>query len=226
MRMLVAAATGMEVEPFVAAFGGASAAPARLRRLHPASHQVDVLITGVGMVATAVWCSRSLTTEAYDVALNLGVCGSFNPAFRPGDVVHVVSDRLPELGAESDDAFLSAQELELLGPDEFPFSGGELVNRRPPESAPLGRLPAVRGITVNTVHGHAPSIARVVERFAPDVETMEGAAFMYACLVHGVPFAQIRGVSNVVEPRNRGAWKIREAIDAVCRAAREIVDQA
>ena len=41
---------------------------------------------------------------------------------------------------------------------------------------------------------------------------MEGAAFMYACLVHGLPFAQVRAVSNVVERRNRDAWKLTEAI--------------
>ena len=40
---------------------------------------------------------------------------------------------------------------------------------------------------------------------------MEGAAFMYACLVQGLPFAQVRAVSNVVERRNRGAWKMAEA---------------
>src|SRR5258708_13203839 len=37
------------------------------------SHQVDVLITGVGMVATAAWCSRALAQSSYDLALNLGV---------------------------------------------------------------------------------------------------------------------------------------------------------
>jgi futalosine hydrolase len=41
---------------------------------------------------------------------------------------------------------------------------------------------------------------------------MEGAAFMYACLVHGQRFAQVRAVSNVVERRNREAWKLAEAV--------------
>ena len=52
---------------------------------------------------------------------------------------------------------------------------------------------------------------------------MEGAAFMYACLMHDVPFAQIRAVSNVVERRNREAWKIREAIDALGEAVFDVV---
>ena len=52
---------------------------------------------------------------------------------------------------------------------------------------------------------------------------MEGAAFMYVCLMHQVPFAQIRAVSNVVERRNRQAWKVREALDALSLAALDVV---
>jgi len=65
---------------------------------------------------------------------------------------------------------------------------------------------------VNTVHGNARSIALAVERFKPRVESMEGAAFMYACLINNLPFAQVRAVSNLVEPRNRDAWKLADAI--------------
>jgi futalosine hydrolase len=83
---------------------------------------------------------------------------------------------------------------------------------------------AVSGITVNTVHGDEESIARVRERFDPDVETMEGAAFMYACLIHGVPFAQVRAVSNMVERRNRAAWKLDEAISNLGTVACQILE--
>ena len=47
---------------------------------------------------------------------------------------------------------------------------------------------------------------------------------MYACLVQGVPFAQVRAVSNVVERRNRGAWKLKEAIDNLNAIALDIID--
>jgi len=88
----------------------------------------------------------------------------------------------------------------------------------------LADLPAVDGVTVNTVHGDERSIARVVERFNPDVESMEGAGFMYSCLVHGIPFAQVRAVSNRVERRNRAAWKLDEAIAALTATARRILE--
>jgi futalosine hydrolase len=180
-----------------------------------ADHDVDVLTTGVGMVATAAWCSRTFAAEHYDLALNLGTCGSFDRSLASGTIVHVTSDRFAELGAEDGDGFLSIHELQLLGEDEFPFEGGLLVNSAPPPLAPLEKLRRVTGITVNTVHGNDRTIAAVREQYHPDVESMEGAAFMYACLIAGVPFAQVRAVSNVVERRNRSAWRMPQAIRAL-----------
>jgi len=226
MRILVVAATCMEIAPLVAKLHGASDSRARVQTYIYAGHDVDVLTTGVGMVATAAWCSLALARTPYDLALNVGVCGSFDRALEPGAVVHVVADRIAELGAEDHDAFLTIQELHLLGDDEFPFTHGELVNPEPPANAALRRLPAVNGITVNTVHGNPRSIAAAAQRFKPQVESMEGAAFMYSCLIHGPAFAQVRAVSNVVEPRNRDAWKMADAIHNLGEAAVSILDHA
>jgi 1,4-dihydroxy-6-naphthoate synthase len=49
----------------------------------------------------------------------------------------------------------------------------------------------------------------------PEVETMEGAAFFQGCLIENVPFRALRAISNRVEPRNREAWKLKEAVEAV-----------
>jgi futalosine hydrolase len=187
--------------------------------------EVDVLVTGVGMVATAAWCSRTLAQAPYDAALNLGVCGAFDPALVPGTVVHVISDRIAELGAEDDDRFLTLHELGLSHGDEVP-GNGVMVNHEPPSFPSLRSLPPVVGITVNTVHGRESSIAAICRRLGPQVESMEGAAFMYACLIHRIPFAQVRAVSNVVERRNRDAWKLPEAIDSLCRTAVALLDEA
>jgi futalosine hydrolase len=133
--------------------------------------------------------------------------------------VHVVSDRLAELGAEDGERFLTLEELELPGESEF-------VNLDPPSNSGLEQLPAVTGITVNTVHGDERTIAAVTERFGPQVESMEGAAFMSACLIHKVPFAQVRAVSNFVGRRNREAWKMPEAIQNLGVEALRIINQA
>jgi futalosine hydrolase len=226
MRILVVAATRAEIDPFIAGLRFESEGDSPVSRYTRGAHRVDVLTAGVGMVATAAWCSRVLATGDYDIALNLGVCGSFDRTLAPGSVVHVVSECFSELGAEDDGAFLTIQELKLLGDDEFPFQGGRMVNAAPPPNLVLRRLPSVDGITVNTVHGNEQSIAAVVERFRPQVESMEGAAFMYACLIHRLPCAEVRAVSNVVEKRNRSAWKIAEAIYGLGETALNILDHA
>ncbi|MEQ1758042.1 MAG: futalosine hydrolase [Vicinamibacterales bacterium] len=223
MRLLLVAATVAEIQPILDPLPlGYSLSP-RLARIHHSRHQIDVLITGVGMVQTAVWCARTLREHPPELALNVGVCGSFNPRFAPGAVVHVLSDRMSELGAEDGDSFLDIVELGLLGHDEPSFPSGRLENQAPPRA--VDRLPHAHGITVNTVHGRESSIQTVVKRWAPDVESMEGAAFMYACQVEGVPFAQIRAVSNRVERRNRAGWHMAEAIARLSEEVARVVDE-
>jgi len=216
MRILIVAATGGEVAPLVAGLARTDSPARWLEGYQLANHAIHLITSGVGMVATAAWTSRALTHATYDVAFNFGVCGSFDRSLAPGTVVHVMTDRIAELGAEDDTAFLTLDDLELPGEHVF-------VNEAPPANATLASLKPAASITVNTVHGNDQSIAAVVDRFHPDVESMEGAAFMYACLMHRVPFAQVRAVSNIVERRNREAWNLAEAIGALCRAAAKIL---
>lgn len=203
MRILVVAATELEIPLLSAGQRG----------------DLDVLVTGVGMVATAARCAQALARTRYDVAYNFGVCGAFDRSLVLGTVVHVVTDRVSELGAEDGTRFLPLNELGLA-PDD-----GVLSNEVPPANAALRALPAVRGITVNTVHGHEASIAAIVNRLSPQVESMEGAAFAFACTISGVPYAQVRAVSNRVERRNRAAWRLDLAIRNLNDAAIRILDQ-
>jgi futalosine hydrolase len=191
MNILVVAATEAEI-PLVrtGAYGG---------------HQVEVLVTGVGMVATAARTARRLAQVRCDLALNFGVCGTFDSTLRLGTVVHVTTDCLSELGAEDGDAFISMRLLGLVDDDI-------IENVAPPSNAALAALPTVTGITVNTVHGNERSIADIVQRCRPQVESMEGAAFAYACAISSIPYAQVRAISNVVERRNREAWRLELAI--------------
>jgi futalosine hydrolase len=184
-----------------------------------ASHHVDVLVTGVGMVATAARVAQALARTSYDAALNFGVCGSFSRTYALGDVVHVTSDALSELGVEDGDCFLTMHELGLA-PE------ASIDNAAPAFADLLADLPVVRAITVNTVHGNEASIAAVVQRLSPDVESMEGAAFAYACALSAVPYAQVRAISNLVERRNRDAWRMDLAVRNLNRAALRILDHA
>jgi futalosine hydrolase len=205
MNILVVAATELEVPLLASGPRG--------------RHHIEVLFTGVGMVATAAQCARRMAQISYDLAFNFGVCGSFDRSIELGAVVHITSDRLSELGIEDDDRFVTMQEIGLDTEDA-------IINTAPPANAVLRELPAVSGISVNTVHGSERTIAAVVERFDPQVESMEGAAFAYACAISGVPYAQVRAVSNIVERRNRDAWRLDVAIRNLNDIALRILDCA
>jgi futalosine hydrolase len=124
-------------------------------------------------------------------------------------VVEIREEIFADLGAEDAQGnFLSLSELGLLSPSEYPFQNGLMVNPR----TALPGLATVRGISVNKVHGFAPSIASTANRFQPQVESMEGAAFFYGCLMSRVPFLAIRSISNRVESRNRENWNIPLAV--------------
>jgi futalosine hydrolase len=59
----------------------------------------------------------------------------------------------------------------------------------------------------------------------PVVESMEGAAFHYVCLMEKIPFLQLRGISNYVGERNKANWKIRESIDALNQQLIKMINQ-
>lgn len=175
--------------------------------------QITPLVTGAGLTATAWHLGRFMAQHTADLAINAGIAGAFDPAFALGDVVQVVSDRFGDFGVEeADGRFTDLFDLDFMDPDAPPFSQGVLHNPDPP----LPHWPLAAGLSVQKVHGHAPSIAAVRGRY-PDaqIETMEGAAFFYACLQSDTPFLSLRAISNRVEPRNRAAWEVGKSITAL-----------
>ena len=66
---------------------------------------------------------------------------------------------------------------------------------------------------MNTAHGNKHSINALIEKFGADIETMEGAAVFYVCLMERIPFCEIRSISNYVEERNVANWNIPLAIE-------------
>ena len=212
MRLLIVSATSLEIKPLLSVLGKGRVLQNHVTRYRYKHFQVDVLITGVGMVPTAVFTSLVLGKKSYDAVINAGICGSFNRDIPIGKVLNITSDCLPETGAEDGEHFLSIIDLKLLDQDEFPFLGGKLINDSVFESGLINGLLISTGVTVNTVHGNDQSIAAFLSRHPVDVESMEGAAFMYVCKLLKVRFIQIRSISNYIEDRNVSKWDVPLAV--------------
>lgn len=195
-KTLIVAATYQELAPTFKQFGWLEANFVEQPRF-------DVLITGVGITATAFALGQQLN-DSYSSVINVGIAGSFDKTILLGSLVNITEDTFSELGAEDGDRFIAIDELGL-GKSMF-TSSFTLENNS------IKDLTVVKGITVNTVHGHSDRIEQLLERLHVKTESMEGAAVFYACERLNIPVLQIRSISNYVEQRNKENWKIGLAI--------------
>jgi futalosine hydrolase len=172
----------------------------------------QVLVGGVGPAAAAASTSRELAARSYDLVLSAGVGGGFAP-LGPGDVAVASAIVFADLGAETPDGFLPVADLGFgTGRyDVAPQLAVELADRTG------GHLGTV--LTVATVTGTAQTATALSRRFPDAVaEGMEGAGVAAAATLYGVPFAELRSISNLVGPRDRDAWDIPMALEALADA--------
>jgi len=134
----------------------------------------------------------------------LGVCGAY-----PGrgidvlDVVRVDAESVGDMGYQDRDGSF------------YPFPSS--VRATAPEHAPahLQKLKSVVGLTVNRCTGTEELGLSRSRMFDADIENMEGAAGISACMAYRVPVFEIRAVSNMATTRDRESWKFNEALAAL-----------
>lgn len=205
MNILVVSATEFEVKPLLGFLGIAlPTIGINNANIDFEEKDIKVLITGVGMVNTALMMGRYSHTD-YDLIINVGVCGAFDKQLELGELVHITEDVLSELGAEDGEGFLTYNQMNLPGEHIYMgiYKDSYLM---------IELLKKVKGITVNTVHGNDVSIEKVKQLYHPDVESMEGAAFFAACSGTKGNSVQIRAISNYVEKRDKEKWQMPLAI--------------
>jgi futalosine hydrolase len=172
---------------------------------------IDVIAAGIGPVAAAVAAGCALRS-GYDLAISAGIAGGF-PAAALEAVVVANAVVHADLGAETADGFSSMAELGW-GPIRY-----ELDDRIAAEIA--RRANAVLGsvLSVSTVTG-SQARADHLHTTHPDAvaEAMEGIGVYAAATQAGIPFAEIRTISNRVGPRRREEWRITEALASLTAA--------
>lgn len=226
-KILLTGATSIEIGPLLKSLklniaGEGSATPVIYKDV-----RIDVLITGVGMVATTYHLARAFYNDKYELAINAGIAGCFTRYIPLGSVLNVVSEEFSEMGAEAGEKFLNIFELGLQDKNRFPFQKGMLINDSYSELnyKTLKPLTKVHGITVNKVHGTEESIAKTLAYYSPVIESMEGGAFLYCCIMNDIPGVQLRAVSNFVEKRNRADWDIDLAVKNLNSTLMNLIDE-
>ena len=166
------------------------------------------------------WLEPSFEKMLYDQALMIDLCAGIGGGLTTplGGTALATVSIAADLGAESPDGFIPLSTLGF-GADTHPVDRDLL--------AALGRLlpEAVRGpiLSVNTVTGTASSTRALRDRYPDAVaEGMEGFGVASAAAGAGVPFAELRTISNPVGPRDRDAWRIGDALAALTAAGRAL----
>jgi futalosine hydrolase len=225
VKVLIVSATDFEVRPLFSNLAAMQRKSAFLFEGRVEKVRIDLLVTGVGAPLTAYHIGRQLAVGDYDFALNAGICGAYRQDLKIGDVVSVSEEEFGDLGADTEDTFLSVFDLGLMDRDTLPFTDGKLINNSVIPSQKLEMLPKVEGFTVTTLHDNPAGIEQVRKSGRTGVETMEGASFFYGCLLRNIPFAEIRSVSNYVEDRDKSKWDVKLAIENLNDTLRGIIKE-
>jgi len=181
---------------------------------------VDVAVVGVGPAAAAAGTARLLAAAAaagrpYQGVISAGIGGGFTGRADVGATVLATRSVAADLGAESPDGFLSLDELGF-GETSIAADPGLLTALR----SALPRAVPGAVLTLSTVTGTAATAGALASRHPDAVaEAMEGYGVACAAAGAALPFAELRTISNPVGPRDRAAWRIREALTALTAAA-------
>lgn len=169
----------------------------------------ELLISGIGQLQTAYALQKKLGTHRPGLIIQAGIGGTLSPE-NLGKSFVITSEEIADLGAQEKGGFMNIFEMGLAGSDDFPFRHGKLPN---PYQALLDwtALPQSDGITVNEIKQE--KFFGLQRNRLPVVESMEGAALHYVCLMEKIPFLQIRAISNIVGERDKTHWKLKEAIN-------------
>ncbi len=211
MKLLLAAATATEIQPCLDHLQSKAVTEGYYAC---GRWEVDICITGVGMMAATFSLTQQLLGGKYDFVLQAGIGGSYDQTVALGKVIAVGTETLGDLGAEDHDQFIDIFDLGFIGVDEAPFTNARLANQMEALPFPMD-LPIRDSLTVNTVSGSEATIIQRYSQSGAMIESMEGAALHYVCLRLGIPFLQVRAISNYITPRNRASWQIGKAIGAL-----------
>jgi futalosine hydrolase len=87
-----------------------------------------------------------------------------------------------------------------------------------------GKIHVGSFVTLSTCTGTTERAKELEERYHGLCENMEGAAVAQVAALHGVPWLEVRGISNIVEDRDLKKWDIPKAAGAAQQAVQHIVE--
>lgn len=223
-RILIVAATELEIKPLLQGYTQIADQPLLYKRSFK-SAEIHILIGGIGTAFMAYKLTKTLSQFNYSFVINAGIGGAFDEKIRIGDVINVHNEIFAGVGLLSENKFTNLFEMNLLTEGEFPFTKNfmhnfSLINNKVIEALTLGN-----GVTVNTLFTKSMGSDLRYAELNPHIESMEGAAVFYVCLMEHIPFVQIRSVSNYVGETDKSKWDIPLAVENLHHTVIDVLNE-
>jgi futalosine hydrolase len=197
------------------------------RQLTDRIKELDILVTGVGPLATAVKLTRYLTVNSSLLSgvVNIGVGGAY-----PGSGLDILDVCMASQEVMGDFGICMEGEIVDLNPAILPVQ--KKISLESPLLSKVEKIMKsgslsyniVNFVTVNCCSGTKERGAYLRSRYQAACENMEGAAVAFACHEFQVPCVEIRCISNMVEDRNTKNWQLTDACKKVCNYARIVLE--
>ena len=167
--------------------------------------------SGIGLLASSVSLMKMFVQETPSVIIQVGIAGCFDKKIPLGKVFIVKDDFAGDIGVVENKQWKDLFDLKLDKPNDAPYEKKSLPNPWINQYNLL-KLPAKKGVTVNTITTDKNKIELYSKRYKATLESMEGAALHYIGRDLNIPFIQLRAVSNYIGERNKAKWNMQEAI--------------
>ncbi|MFM8806226.1 MAG: hypothetical protein ACKOD1_02600 [Sphingomonadales bacterium] len=213
MNCLIVAATPIEIAPLLPAL------PKGIRE----ELEVDVLISGIGLLAATYALQKQISIKRPDLIIQAGVGGCFDKRIALGSVMAIGQDGVADQSVLELKKLKTLFDLQLVPADQFPYKKGWLVN--PWKGFRKLNLPKVNAISVNEITTDPRRVQQYKKLFSPVIESMEGAALHYVCLMEQIPFLQLRSVSNYIAERNKKNWRLSEAVTQLNKVLLQVLQK-
>jgi futalosine hydrolase len=164
--------------------------------------------------------------------VNFGIGGAYpSSGLRVGDIAVAEKEVYADEGVLLKDGLHS---FEITGIPLLKVCGRKYFNEFPTDKR-LNRLALKAAgvsahcksgvfLTVSACTGTRKRAAELAAKFSPICENMEGAAIAHVCRIYGIPFVEIRGISNIVEDRDKGKWDMKLASGNCQRAVMQFLE--
>jgi futalosine hydrolase len=201
-----------------------------------------VVATGMAAVNTAHVLTREIERHGRPaLVIQAGIGGAFVQGGLPVGAVALATEEVyGDVGVITPGGWLSAEGIGIPLVPGGAARGAESsagsaarpprFNHFPLDAALVERAAQACGaqtgrfLTLSQVTGTRALADHLYARFGAICESMEGAAAAHVCTLYDLPFLEVRGISNLVEDRDRAKWRIPQAARAAQEAVLQVVE--